>query len=132
MLQSNRSLEKLSLQKHNFNCDALYTITEHLLENNRIRVLDLTANRISFKGCEAIGKYLSGEYCVLQSLILASNRTGHYGAKAIGNALSKNRTLVHLDMTRNDIDDNGLKMIAESLENNNILISLKLYWNHFG
>jgi len=80
-----------------------------------LRVLDLTANKISFTGCEALAKYLCGDQCVLESLILASNRTGHYGAKVIAQALSKNRTLIHLDMTRNDIDDNGLKMIAESL-----------------
>lgn len=132
MLQSNRSLEKLSIKKHAFTCEALYIITEHLLENNRLRVLDLTANQISFKGCEALAKYLCGEYCVLESLILASNRTGHYGAKAIAQAISKNRTLIHLDMTKNDIDDNGLKMLAESLETNDKLISLKLYWNNFG
>lgn len=30
-------------------------------------------------------------------------------------------------MVRNDIDDNGLKMIAESLETNDMLVSLKLY-----
>ena len=35
-------------------------------------------------------------------------------------------------MTNNDIDDNGLKMIAESLETNEQLVSLKLYNNHFG
>ena len=122
MLQSNRSIEKLSLQKHAFNCDAIDTITEHLLENNKLRVLDLTANKISFKGCEALAKYLCGEYCVLESLILASNRTGHYGAKAIAQALSKNRTLIHLDMTTNDIDDNGLKMLAECLETNQYIV----------
>ena len=33
----------------------------------------------------------------------------------IGAALAKNRTLIHIDMTHNSIDDNGLKMIAESL-----------------
>lgn len=132
MFHSNRSLQKVSLQKHNFNCDAIYILSEHLLENNKLRVLDLTANRISFKGCEAIAKYLCGEYCVLESLILTSNRTGHYGAKAIAQALSKNRSLIHLDMVRNDIDDNGLKMIAESLETNEMLVSLKLYHNHFG
>ncbi|EGR33186.1 hypothetical protein IMG5_060000 [Ichthyophthirius multifiliis] len=132
MLQSNRSLEKLSLQKHNFTCEAIYIMTEHLLENNKLRVLDLTANKISFKGCEAIAKYLLSEYCVLESLILKSNRTGHYGAKAIAQALSKTKSLVHLDMTYNDIDDNGLKMIAEALESNKSLVSLKLYFNHFG
>ena len=52
---------------------------------------------------------------MLESLNLSSNRIGHYGAKAIAQALSKNRTLVHLDLTKNGIDDNGLKMIAESL-----------------
>ncbi|KRW99685.1 hypothetical protein PPERSA_03486 [Pseudocohnilembus persalinus] len=132
MLQSNRSLEKLSLQKHQFTCEAIYTITEHLLENKTLRVLDLTANKIAFKGCEALAKYLLGEYCSLESLILANNRTGHYGAKAIAQALSKNRTLIHVDMTRNNIDDGGLKMIAESLETNNTLVSLKLYYNDFG
>ncbi len=76
----------------------------------------MTANKISFKGCEALAKYLTGEYCGLESLILRSNRCGHYGAKAIANAISRNRTLIHLDMVKNDIDDNGLKMMAESLD----------------
>ncbi len=35
-------------------------------------------------------------------------------------------------MQKNDIDDNGIKMIAESLQNNDTLMSLKLYWNKFG
>lgn len=112
MLQINRGLERLSLRSHQFTCPALFTITEHLLDNNKLRILDLTANKISFEGCQSIAKYLTGKYCALESLILASNRTGHYGAKAIAQALSKNRSLIHLDMTRNDIDDNGLKMIA--------------------
>ena len=35
-------------------------------------------------------------------------------------------------MTRNGIDDNGLKMVAESMETNEYLVSLKLYFNDFG
>jgi Ran GTPase-activating protein (RanGAP) involved in mRNA processing and transport len=131
MLQNNHRIEKLSLRKHQFTSAAIYTITEHLLENNTLKVLDLTANKICFQGCEALAKYLTGKYCELRSLILASNRTGHYGAKAIARALSRNRSLVHLDMTRNEIDDSGLKMIAEALEANETLLSLKLYYNHF-
>lgn len=69
---------------------------------------------------------------MLESLNLANNRLGHYGAKAISQALAKNRTLIHLDLTHNSIDDNGLKMIAESLETNDNLVSLKLYFNDFG
>lgn len=69
---------------------------------------------------------------MLESLILANNRTGHFGAKAIANAIPKNSTLLHLDMTTNDIDDEGLRYLAESLEDNETLVSMKLYWNHFG
>ena len=90
----------------------MFTITEHLLENNQLRILDLTANKISFTGCKAIGKYLSGENCVLESLILANNRTAHHGAKAISEAIPKNSTLLHLDMTTNDIDNEGLRYLG--------------------
>jgi len=131
MLQTNKGITKLSLRKHDLNCDGIYVITEHLLDNKKLRVLDFSANKISFKGCEAIGKYLIGENCMLESLNLSSNKTGHYGAKAMALALSKNRTLIHLDMTRNDIDDDGLRMLGESLYENGNLTSLKLYWNNF-
>lgn len=33
-----------------FTCEAIYTITEHLLENPKLKVLDLSANKIAFKG----------------------------------------------------------------------------------
>lgn len=132
MLQVNRGLEKLSLRKNQLNCDAIYTIKQLCLENNRLRVLDLAANKIAFKGAEAIHDILTSKFCVLEALNLSSNRLGHYGAKAISQALAKNRTLVHLDLTRNGIDDNGLKMLAESLETNDSLVSLKLYFNDFG
>ena len=44
-----------------------------MLENTCLRVLDLTANKIAFQGCEAIAKYLIGDYCTLESLHLGSN-----------------------------------------------------------
>lgn len=37
MLQSNRGLEKLAIQKHKFTDAAIYILTEHLLENNKLR-----------------------------------------------------------------------------------------------
>ena len=56
---------------------------EHLLENNTLKVMDLNANEISFKGCEAFAKYLKSDYCSLESLHLSSNKCSDYGAKAI-------------------------------------------------
>ena len=112
MLDNNRSIRKLSLRKHKLTCPAIYTMTESMLYNDVLRVLDLTANKISFKGCQSLGKFLISEKCVLESLILANNKTGHFGAKAIANALTKNSSLIHLDMTTNDIDDDGLRYLG--------------------
>jgi len=85
---------------------------EHLLENTTLKVLDLNANEITFKGCEAIAKYLKGENCMLESLHLANNKCSDYGAKAIAQAISANKSLIHIDMTYNDINDLGLTMFA--------------------
>ena len=76
-------LQKLSIRKHLLRDDGCLILMEHLLENNSLKVLDLNANEISFRGCEAIAKYLKGENCSLESLHLANNKCSDYGAKAI-------------------------------------------------
>lgn len=83
MFQNNVGLQKLSIKKHLLRDDGCHILMEHLLENNTLKVLDLNANEISFKGCEAIAKYLKGENCSLESLHLANNKCSDYGVKAI-------------------------------------------------
>ena len=132
MFQNNVGLQKLSLQKHKLRDDGVYIMMEHLLENNTLRVLDLNANEISFRGCEAIAKYLKGENCTLESLHLANNKAADYGAKAISQALAVNDRLIHLDMTYNNIEGFGLTLFAQSLAQNSTLMSFKLFGNTFG
>lgn len=133
MLANNVGLQKLSLRKYKLRCDGIYTIMEHLLENNKLKVLDLSANEIAVEGCAAIGKYLKQEGCVLESLILANNKARDLGAKTIGQALAGNKSLCYLDFTYNEAHDDGLSRIAESLDINTGLKMLKLFGhNYFG
>jgi Ran GTPase-activating protein (RanGAP) involved in mRNA processing and transport len=83
MFQNNVGLQKLSIRKHKLRDDGLYILMEHLLENTTLKVLDLDANEIAFKGCEAIAKYLKSPSCSLESLHLATNKCSDYGAKAL-------------------------------------------------
>lgn len=131
MLANNSGLKKISLRKHLLRCNGIYIIAEHLLENTILRVLDLNANEIAPEGCSYIGKYLSQESCKLESLYLASNKAVDLGAKAISQAIAKNKSLIHLDFTYNNINDDGLSRLAESLFHNSTLISFKLFGNHF-
>jgi Ran GTPase-activating protein (RanGAP) involved in mRNA processing and transport len=132
MFQNNEGLSKLSIRKHRLRDDGIYIIMEHLLENTNLKVLDLNCNEISFKGCEAIAKYLRSEACTLESLHLATNKASDYGAKAIAQALAVNKSLIHIDMTYNQINDFGLTLFAQSLSHNSTLMSFKLFGNNFG
>ena len=105
---------------------------EHLLENGTLKVLDLNANEISFKGCEAIAKYLKGPNCSLEALHLANNKVTDYGAKGIVRAIAVNTQLIHLDMCYNQINDFGLTLFAQSLAQNQNLMSFKVFGNNFG
>ena len=88
MFQNNVGLQKISMRKHQLKDDGVYIIMEHLLENTSLKVLDLNCNNISFRGCEAIAKYLKSENCSLESLHIANNQCSDYGAKAIAQAVA--------------------------------------------
>ena len=47
----------------------------------------------------------------------------------VGEILSCNSSITHVDLTRNEIDDNGVEILAHYLKNNNRLESLDLSSN---
>lgn len=132
MFQNNLGIQKLSMQKHLMRCQGVFTIMEYLLENNTLRVLDLTANEVRFQGCESIAKYLKSETWTLESLHLGTNECSNYGAKAIAQALPLNKSLLHLDMSHNQIEDFGLMQLAQALAENSTIMSIKFFGNNFG
>ena len=132
MLSINTSLKKLSLRKMKLRCDGIFTLTNHLMENNKLRVLDLSCNEISVDGASYLSKFLRSEDCRLESLIMAVNKIVDLGGKYMAQALAVNRSLIHIDLTSNRIQDEGLSRIAESLFHNQVLMSIKLFGNHFG
>lgn len=131
MLSINTNLKKLSLRKMRLRCDGVFTLTNHLVENNRLRVLDLSCNEISSDGALYISRFLSNEECKLESLIMAVNKIVNLGGKYMAQALAINRSLIHIDLTNNRIGDEGLSRLAESLFHNQVLMSFKLFGNHF-
>ena len=131
MLSINTNLKKLSLRKMRLRCDGIFTLTNHLVENNKLRVLDLSCNEISADGANHISNFLKNPECKLVSLIMSVNKIVDLGGKYIAQALSINRSLIHIDITSNRIGDEGLSRIAESLFHNQVLMSFKLFGNHF-
>ena len=53
-------------------------------------------------------------------------RLDHLGAEAIANGLSKNRTLLRLNLSFQDVGDPGANALAVALSTNDVLQSLAL------
>ena len=132
MISINQGLQKLSLRGFRLRCDGIYTLSLHLLENKRLKVLELSCNQIGPDGAQSLATYIKASDCVLESLFLKANKLGDLGAKAMAQAIAENRSLIHIDMTNNNIHDLGLCRVSEALSVNTTLLSFKLFNNHFG
>jgi len=69
---------------------------------------------------------------VMTELELSGNEIGDEGAKAIAEALKVNAVLTELRLGANNIGDDGAKVIAEALKVNAVLTKLSLWENSIG
>lgn len=80
-----------------------------------------------------MAKYLKQTNCTLEALHIGNNKISDFGAKALSQALASNKSLIHIDMTYNQIGDRGLLFVAQSLFRTQTLLSFKLFGgNNFG
>ena len=64
---------------------------------------------------------------ILKSLILCGNKLRDQGAKVLVDGLVENKTLVHLDITNNDIGERGFIDFGNKIKENQGIKSLKLF-----
>ena len=126
-------LEKLSLRLNMIRWEAVMIIFEKLYHNRYLKVLDLSGNQIDFQGAIHLKKWLKDDNIKLQSLNLSHNKLYDRGAKILSEGLVTNTCLIHLDITSNQIHDEGMEYFATNLEQNKGIKSIKLFWeNEFG
>lgn len=132
VLKINKHLEKLCLRKCSITDEVLTIMLKEVNLNDVLKVLDISANLISYKGCFAISDYLKSPYCGLQSLIVNNNSVSNLGAQIIARALKANESLVHLNLNNNGLKEEGILYLANMFEKNTSLVSLSLFWSDFG
>ena len=134
MFLSNKGLRKLSLKFNQLRWEGLNCIIFSLVKNNTLTVLDLTGNQICFQGMIYVRDYLKKKDSILKSLILCGNKLRDQGAKVLVDGLVENTSLVHLDITNNDIGDEGFTEFGNKIKDNQGIKSLKLFrdnhWNN--
>eukprot|EP00118_Oscarella_pearsei_P007214 m.34550 g.34550 ORF g.34550 m.34550 type:complete len:449 (+) comp31996_c0_seq2:56-1402(+) len=126
-----RTLRVLHLHRSQVDDDKARVLISHILDHPSLTSLDLSHNKISYRGARAIGKLLQSK-CPLASLILCNNRIDSQGAGAIGHALQKNGKLTLLDLRLNKLADEGGMVVLKSLVSNSTLVELNLASNELG
>nr|XP_032801373.1 leucine-rich repeat-containing protein 34-like isoform X1 [Petromyzon marinus] len=93
----------------------------------RVDGLNLRCNLIADDGAEAIASLLQEESCWLTSLDLSLNDIGPRGARALGQVLQTNRSLMSLNLAGNKVGEEGGVSLATALQTNVGLRSLDLH-----
>ena len=77
--------------------------------------LNLSNNNISLDGIQIISEYLENPNCTLKKLNLNSNYLGDEGCTILSKGIKKNKSLITLNLSHNNIIYIGLLNIANSL-----------------
>ncbi|KAJ1565315.1 hypothetical protein HK096_003476, partial [Nowakowskiella sp. JEL0078] len=126
-IKINTSLKSLSICKNGIGKIGAISIAESLKYNSTLTTLNLDGNKIQNEGAEEFANVLETNTS-LQTLDLTMNRIGEHGANAIGRSLEKNTTLKNLILKNNKIGS-GILSIAKSLVINKTLLQLNVSRN---
>lgn len=145
----NKALTHLDLSNNQIGEKGVDPLAQSLLNNSTLTTLHLGNNRIGENGALLLGLMLSTLPTVppkikkdhiakfktpntkLTTLDITGNSIGNNGAIYIANALMANKTLTHLVLSNNQIEDVGKRTLGHALEyTNTTLTHLDLSNNH--
>lgn len=155
ILETNSSLRKLYLNCNGLNANAIESIANIIIKNPRLRTLSLAGNPIGDDGARLLADALikndtlhslslgntqmtavGASYIInilkiksnITALNLSYNELGNSTIKTIADILATNQSsLKDLDLAATNIDEQGIRYIAEALLFNTKLTKLSLY-----
>ena len=82
-----------------------------------IETLNLANNNIGILGLENITNKLKNKFCTLKNLNLSHNYIGNEGCFMIGESFKENKSLIDINLSENNILDEGAIYLANNLRN---------------
>ena len=127
-LQENKSLKYLNLSKNNLGGKIIKELLDSV-KKSQLLSLNLSANRISNEGSEAIGDFLFAQVeknTTLKILDISNNEITHKGSGRIFSGLKENSILEELNIENNSLSEISGNWIQYCFVNNTILDVLNL------
>lgn len=130
MIDQGFSPIKVNLIGNNLMDEGTEIVAESLM-NDKVEDLNLSCNRITGKGVQALVQFLRTS-TTLRQLCLFGNKISNAGAIAIADALKENTSLEVLSLGDNLIGDEGAVALANSIEAHPTLRLVDLSGNAIG
>ena len=122
----NATLTKLTISSCSLDASVMPILCQMLEQNNNLKTLDLSRNDI---GPEGMVCFIDTKNISVVNLILHKCKQNSLGAANIGKFLTKNSSIVFIDLSFNAIGDDGVKELMYSLTMNSTLQQLDLKSN---
>lgn len=134
LLRLNKTIKDLDLGNNQFRSKGMKAIAKGLEENNTIRTLILPHNQGSTGIPHILKSIQENWDSHIESLDISANKVGGTGAgiKALRELLLRNKTLHDLDLSANSLKTIGALEFAPALKLPNILLDLNLGQNEIG
>lgn len=133
MLKHNKGIISLDLTGHRIDDQGAEILCTYLRTCGSVKNLILKKNYIGFKGAAAFAAVLIEKNCSLVDLDLSRNNIDDDGGVSIAKGLARNVTVQTLDLSDNNIKDEGLLQLQQSATRHGSLRSMRLFsGNHFG
>lgn len=129
-LRTSRTVTELNLSNNNIGVASAKYLAEILKTNITLKKLDLSGNQLGDEGVIILMTGLE-KNVTLTELNLSGNKIGDDGAIAIGRSINS-CGLLKLDLTKNEIAEQGGFAVLDSLKENSTLTSFKLKDNQPG
>eukprot|EP00670_Eutreptiella_braarudii_P002022 CAMPEP_0174291490 /NCGR_PEP_ID=MMETSP0809-20121228/32235_1 /TAXON_ID=73025 ORGANISM="Eutreptiella gymnastica-like, Strain CCMP1594" /NCGR_SAMPLE_ID=MMETSP0809 /ASSEMBLY_ACC=CAM_ASM_000658 /LENGTH=892 /DNA_ID=CAMNT_0015390843 /DNA_START=19 /DNA_END=2694 /DNA_ORIENTATION=+ len=115
-LRHNNTLIQLHIGGNNIGDTGVTALANALRGNTTLTSLGLRDNNISLAGVHALTQLLSLPHCRLAEVQLKGNRIGLHGAcEVLAQAISRNSSLLVLELQSNKIDADGAYSLCQSL-----------------
>uniref|UniRef100_A0A8I3WN57 NLR family pyrin domain containing 14 n=1 Tax=Callithrix jacchus TaxID=9483 RepID=A0A8I3WN57_CALJA len=106
-------LERLSLESCGLTEAGCEDLSLALISNKRLTHLCLADNVLGDGGVKLLSNALQHPQCILQSLVLRCCHFTSLSSEHLSASLLHNKSLTHLDLGSNSLQDNGVKLLCD-------------------
>ena len=136
-LEVSDHITELNLSKNRLSDIGIIPLLKGILNNkkmiSKLKLLDLSFNRIGIAATELLCQLISDVDCILEYINLESNHLCNNNIRKISQAITNNLSsrLKYLNIAQNDLDDNVSLDISKLISKSENLTVLILYQNQF-